>query len=153
MAMNIYDNSPPNGDYIREIERLEALQRIAHQADVQRDVDRASNLASTRKDGLKVNSISNNDAGQTRKEKRSSSPSTTSTAAASGANAQAWAQSQAAGGKEGLPDLTVLLKSLPVWIVGALVAAGLLTALTSLPFFASLIVFGMAAMQGYRHFK
>ena len=168
--MQIYDNSPPNGDYIREIERLEALQRLAHQADVQRDLDRANNLISTRKDNVKHSNTANNTQGQNRKEKPKN-PTSSLTAAASMSSprqftgsitkaqlekmslTQALKSLKSSAPQDSPPDLSVLLKFPLIWIVGVLVLSTVLSTLTPIPFFASLIFFSFAAVKAYRYLK
>lgn len=169
--MQIYDNSPPNGDYIREIERLEALQRLAHQADVQRDLDRAkNNLISTQKESVKQPNIPSNAQGQNRKEKAKIQTSTLTAAASRPISRQSSASPtkaqlekmplvealkslKSSGSQDSPPDLGALLKFPIIWIVGVLLLSGVLSALTPIPFFASLIFFSFAAVKAYRYLK
>jgi hypothetical protein len=123
--MQIYDNSPKDGDYIREIERLEALQHISQAADVQRDVDRAAvrvaaNAANTAKNG------------------KAKTP------------AAAIFEAMQASAKAGqVPAMSNLAKSPIAWLVGIvtiLVAAWLLSATSGMPFVFALLLFaGLAS--------
>jgi hypothetical protein len=117
--MQPYDNSPKDGDYIREIERLEALQHVSQAADVQRDADRAA----------------------VRVAANATSAARTGKPKAPGIAIFEAMQASAKAGQ--VPAVADLAKSPVAWIVGIVVllaAAWLLSTSSGMPFFLALLI-------------